>query len=392
MTRRTVGFAELRDRARRRIPRVVFDYIDGAADDEVTARENRRAFGDLAFRARVMVDVAQRDQTMVVLGQRLRVPVITAPTGMSRVAGADGEIAAAKAAAAAGTVSMLSAATSIAIEDVAASVSEPQWFQLYLFADRARSLERVRLARELGFRVLVVTVDTPVPGNRERDVRNGLTVPVRVRPRMALAVARRPRWLASYLTGPPLAQHHDAPPRGRLRGVLGDRSLAEHVASLFTPSTTWEDLAWIRREWDGPLVLKGVMCGEDAALAVEHGCDGVVVSNHGGRQLDGLPATIDVLPEVVAAVGERADVLLDGGVRRGTDVVKALALGAKACLIGRPWLFGLAGGGVTGVSAVLDAFHDEIDRTLALLGVPAARDLQPGVLRRRPGSGWEDLT
>jgi isopentenyl diphosphate isomerase/L-lactate dehydrogenase-like FMN-dependent dehydrogenase len=388
------GWEQLRSRARRRLPRLVFDYIDGGADDEFTVGENRRAFEDLSFKPRVLAGVGLRSHAVDVLGQRLKVPVVLAPTGVSRVAGRAGEIGAARAAAAAGTVSILSAATSLPMEEVARSVTEPQWFQLYLYRDHETTKERIRHAATCGFRVLVLTADAPVPGNRERDRRNGLTVPIRVRPSMTMAVLRRPRWLLDYLTGPPLVQHHDAASSSsRLRRVLpaGNASLTSVVKGMFNDNQTWDDLSVCRSMWDGPLVLKGVMCAEDAVRAVELGCDGVVVSNHGGRQLDGLPAAVDVLAEVVDAVGGRADVLLDSGVRRGTDVVKALALGAKACLIGRPWLFGLATNGEAGVGAVLEAFGDEIDRTLALLGVADATLLDRGVLRRRPKSGWENL-
>jgi isopentenyl diphosphate isomerase/L-lactate dehydrogenase-like FMN-dependent dehydrogenase len=391
---RVVGPTEARQVARRRLPKPVFDYIDGAADDEFTVAENRRAFEDLAFAPRMLARIAERRLDVEVLGQRLALPVLTAPTGLSRVAGRGGEVAAARAAVAAGTVSILSGATSLPIEAVAASVEEPQWFQLYLYRDRQRSLDRIALAKRLGFRVLVVTVDAPVSGNRERDVRNGLSVPVRVRPRMALEVMRRPRWLVDYLTGPPLISHADRdltvdrPARG---GVAGGERLTSFVQGLFNSDIGWDDLDWVREAWGGPLVLKGVMCGEDAERAVAAGCEGIVVSNHGGRQLDGVPATIDMLPEVVAAVAGRAEVLLDGGVRRGSDVVKALALGAKACLIGRPWLYGLAAGGEAGVTRVLRTFAAEIDRTLALVGVRDCASLDSSVLRRRPRSGWERL-
>jgi isopentenyl diphosphate isomerase/L-lactate dehydrogenase-like FMN-dependent dehydrogenase len=372
----------------------VFDYIDGGADDEFTAAENRRAFQDLAFAPRVLTRVGERRLDVEVLGQRLALPVLTAPTGLSRAAGRGGEVAAARGAAAAGTISILSGATSLPIEQVAASVGEPQWFQLYLYRDRQTSLDRIALAKRLGFRVLVVTVDAPVSGNRERDVRNGLSVPVRVRPRMALEAMLRPRWLAGYLTGPALISHHDrngVDRRPRRSRVGGGERLTSFVQGLFNSDIGWDDLRWVREAWGGPLVLKGVMCGEDATLAVAAGCEGIVVSNHGGRQLDGVPATIDMLPEVVDAVGGRAEVLLDGGVRRGSDVVKALALGAKACLIGRPWLYGLAIGGQAGVTRVLRTFAQEIDRTLALVGAGDCASLDSSVLRRRPGSGWERI-
>jgi isopentenyl diphosphate isomerase/L-lactate dehydrogenase-like FMN-dependent dehydrogenase len=388
---RVVGPAEARRAARRRLPKPVFDYIDGAADDEFTVAENRRAFQDLAFAPRVLARVAERRLDVEVLGQRLALPVLLAPTGLARVAGRGGEVTAARAAAAAGTVSILSSATSLPIEAVAASVQEPQWFQLYLYRDRQTSLDRIALAKRLGFRVLVVTVDAPVSGNRERDVRNGLSVPVRVRPRMALETMLRPRWLVGYLTGPPLIAHHDKGPQRGRGGVTGGEHLTSFVQGLFNSDLGWDDLRWIREAWGGPLVLKGVMCGEDATLAVAAGCDAVVVSNHGGRQLDSVPATIDMLTEIVEAVGGQAEVLLDGGVRRGSDVVKALALGAKACLIGRPWLYGLAAGGEAGVARVLRTFAEEIDRTLALVGVRDCASLHPSVLRRRPASGWERI-
>jgi len=392
MSRRVVGPAEARSVARRMLPKPVFDYVDGGADDEFTVAENRRAFEDLAFAPRVLTRVGEREIAVEVLGQRIALPVLTAPTGLSRVAGRGGEVAAARGAVAAGTISILSGATSLPIERVAASVEEPQWFQLYLYRDRQRSLDRIALAKRLGFRVLVVTVDAPVSGNRERDVRNGLSVPVRVRPRTALEAILRPRWLADYLTGPPLISHHDqdaAAGRPLRGGAAGGERLTSFVQGLFNSDIGWDDLGWVREAWGGPLVLKGVMCGEDAALAVAAGCDGIVVSNHGGRQLDGVPATIDMLPEVVEAVGGRAEVLLDGGVRRGSDVVKALALGARACLIGRPWLWGLAAGGEAGVARVLRTFAEEIDRTLALVGVRDCASLDASVLRRRRGSGWE---
>jgi isopentenyl diphosphate isomerase/L-lactate dehydrogenase-like FMN-dependent dehydrogenase len=391
---RIVGPAELRRAARRSLPKAVFDYIDGAADDEFTLAENRRAFQDLAFAPRVLARVGERRLDVEVLGQRLALPVLTAPTGLSRVAGRGGEVAAARGAAAAGTISILSGATSMPIEQVAASVAEPQWFQLYMYRDRQTSLDRIALAKRLRFRVLVVTVDAPVSGNRERDVRNGLSVPVRVRPRTALDAMLRPRWLAGYLTGPPLISHHD---QGAARGpqrrgsVTGGERLTSFVQGLFNSDIGWDDLQWIREAWGGPVVLKGVMCGEDAIRAVAAGCEGVIVSNHGGRQLDGVPATIDMLPEIVDAVDGRAEVLLDGGVRRGSDVVKALALGAKACLIGRPWLYGLATGGQAGVTRVLRTFAAEIDRTLALVGVHDCASLDSSVLRRRPRTGWERI-
>ena len=380
--------------ARRHLPKGVFDYVDGGAEDEVTVRENRRAFSDLSFKARVLSGAGTRDQSADVLGQRLQVPVITAPTGLSRMAGPEGEKAAAIGAEQLGTVSILSSGTSIPMASVAASVTSPQWLQVYLYNDERMTLGRLEAARENGFRVLVVTADAPISGNRERDVRNGMTMPFRITPQMMGGVLRRPRWLADYLLGPPLIHEEGVRPPGMVRRMLParDDGLANVLKGMFNAGQRWSDLERIRSLWDGPLVLKGVMCAEDARLAADIGCDGIVVSNHGGRQLDGLPATIDVLPEVVAEVGDQVDVLLDSGIRRGTDVVKALALGAKACLIGRPWVFGLANGGAAGVAAVLRTLHDEIDRTMALVGASSIAELTPAILRRRNGSGWTSLS
>jgi len=378
---------DLRARARRRLPRMVFEFIDGGAEDESTIAENRRGFGDLTFRPRVLVDVSRRSQEVTVLGQHLSMPVLLAPTGLSRVAGRAGERAAARAAAACGTVSVVSTAASVSLEDVAAATPQPQWFQLYPWGDRAVINSLIERARGLGYTAMVVTADVPVVGGRERDLRTGMTVPPRVSPRTAYDVLRHPRWVGELLTGPRItfANLTDLYPHlGR-----GAGSLAKQSVKLLNAAHTWEDLAWMKETWGGPTVLKGVMCGEDAALAVDHGCDAVIVSNHGGRQCDHLPATIDVLAEVVGAVGGRAQVLLDGGVRRGSDVVKALALGADACLVGRPWLYGLATGGEAGVVQALEILRTEIDRTLALVGRPGVDELDPSVLRRRRSSGWE---
>jgi len=382
-----ITIEDLRSHARRRLPRMVFEFVDGGAEDESTIRANRRGFEDLAFRPRVLVDVSRRSQEVTVLGRRLSTPVLLAPTGLSRVAGRDGELAAARAAATCGTLSVVSTAASVSLEDVAAAAPEPQWFQLYPWGDRAVTTRLIERARRLGYTAMVVTADVPVIGGRERDLRNGMTVPPRVSPRTGYDVARHPRWLAELLTGPRITF-------ANLVGLFphlshSASSLARQSLELLNAAHTWDDLTWMKETWGGPTLLKGVMCAEDAALAVEHGCDAVIVSNHGGRQCDCLPATIDVLPEVVAAVGDRAEVLLDGGIRRGSDVVKALALGAKACLVGRPWLYGLAAGGETGVVQALEMLRAEIDRTLALVGRPGIGDLDPTVLRRRRGSGWE---
>lgn len=366
---------------------MIFEFVDGGAEDEWTLGENRAAYGNLAFRPRALVDVAKRNLGVTVLGQELRLPVLLAPTGGGRMVGRDGELAAARAAVSRGTVSVLSTGSNVSLEDVAAGVPEPQWFQLYPWGSQDSVDILVRRAKDAGYRVLVVTVDVPVGGARERDQRNGLTVPPAVTPKTAWDVLRHPRWFFELLTGPKVTFANLAdlfPETGRSAS-----GLAAAFHHLLDPSQTWADLDRIKRLWDGPVVLKGVMCGQDAQRAVDAGCAGVIVSNHGGRQADGVPATIDVLPEVVAAVGGRADVLLDGGIRRGSDVLKAIALGATACLVGRPWLYGLAAGGQAGVERTLDILGTEMDRTLALIGRASLDDLDPSVLVRRPGTRWQ---
>jgi isopentenyl diphosphate isomerase/L-lactate dehydrogenase-like FMN-dependent dehydrogenase len=382
---RLLSVEDYRRNAKRRLPRMIFDYIDGGAEDEFTVHENRRAFSDLAMRPAVLAGVGGEPGTAVeVVGQTLSLPVMVGPTGSSRVAGRAGEIGAAQGAVAAGTTAVLSNGTSIPIEQVAASVEQPPWLQIQFLRDREWMASLLERARDLGFRTVVATADTPISGNRERDARHGLGLPVRPRLRWAPSIARRPRWLAETLIDPPITS-------SALPELGQGLPLAEAIKAMFNPSQSWEDLEWVRERWDGPLLLKGVMRGEDALRAVELGCDGIVVSNHGGRQLDSVPSSLDMLPEVVAAVGSRADVLLDGGIRRGNDVIKALALGAKACLIGRPWLWGLRAGGPAGVTGVLEVLRSELHRSLILLGAKGVDDLRPDMLMRRGSSGWVQL-
>jgi len=387
---KTGTWTDNRAYARRHLPRGVFDFVDGASEEEFTARENRSAFEDLSFKPRVLAGVGTRDQSVTVLGETLDVPVLTAPTGLTRMAGPTGEKAAAIATEAVGTVSILSASTSMPMSTIAGSVSRPQWLQVYLYKDEEMTLARIRAAKEHGFRVLVVTADAPISGNRERDRRNGMSIPFRLTPKLMTSAITKPRWLLDYLTGPPMVDESGTGKTSLIKKVMPgrDQSIANVMKGMFHADQSWDDLRRIRELWDGPLVLKGVMCAEDARLAADAGCEGVIVSNHGGRQLDGLPATIDVLPEIVAEVGDEIDVLLDSGVRRGADVVKALALGAKACLIGRPWVFGMANGGPKGVEKVLQTLSEEIDRVMALVGVSSVDQLTADVLRRRTGSGW----
>jgi isopentenyl diphosphate isomerase/L-lactate dehydrogenase-like FMN-dependent dehydrogenase len=390
--RRLMNVESWRARASRRLPRVAFDHVDGGADDEVTMRRNRAAFADLALVPRVLRGVRSVSADVELFGQRLALPVLLAPTGNVRMGHPCGEVAAAKGASAAGTISVLSGFSSFSPQKVAKAVPVPQWFQLYLFKDRQLIAETVEQVERHGFSALVVTVDAPVAGNRERDRQNGLAVPLKITPRMAADAARRPRWLWQYWTGEPMVPQFASGSLTAARRIGELKSLAAYVQSTLNAEQSWDDIRWLRSVWRGPLLVKGILCAEDAQMAVDVGCDGVIVSNHGGRQLDSAPASVEMLPEVVDAVRGRAEVLVDSGIRRGTDVVKAISLGAKACLIGRPWWYGLIVAGEAGVKAILDGLHEEIMRTLRLMGVTGVSELSPEFLRRRPGSGWEKVT
>ncbi|MCY4087890.1 MAG: alpha-hydroxy acid oxidase [Actinomycetia bacterium] len=363
---------EARSRARRRLPRVAFDFIDGGSDDEVTVRENRRAFERVQLRPRQLVNVQERSQSLTMFGEQIDSPVILAPTGLARIAGGGGDLAGAIGAGRRNTIFTLSTMSTHSIEDVARAATGPLWFQLYLVRERQVNDELVARAAAAGYAGLVVTVDVPVISVRERDVRNGLTVPPKLRPRTAFDMLRRPRWLCHQLPPMTFANFRDTRLQSPRRAVRHAKWVRETLAHA---GATLADLEQLRASWSGPLIVKGTVTAEDALAAVDAGADGIVVSNHGGRQLDGCVTSLEALPEVADAVGDRAQLFLDGGVRRGTDVVKTLALGGKACLIGRPWLWGAACGGADGVERVLELLHDEIDRALALVGRPSIADL-----------------
>lgn len=377
ITRPAASVDELRSRARRRIPRPVFDFIDGGAEDEKTLRANRSDFERLTFRPNALVDVSDRSQATTVLGHELPTPVLFAPCGLARLAHRDGELAAARAAAEFGTIFALSTASSFSIEEVAAVSHGVTWFQLYVWENRDATLALVERARTAGYGALCFTIDVPLSGQRERDLRHGMTIPPRPSPRSLLHWVQHPRWVQQALFGDPIT----------FRNFVGQAAsdsavaLGTFVNRQLNPSMCWDDLIWLREVWDGPLIVKGVMSGRDARRAVDLGVQAVVVSNHGGRQLDGLPSTVSVLPEVVAAVGADAEVYLDGGVRRGSDVVKALALGARACMVGRPWMFGLGADGQAGATRALQLLSTEIDRVQALIGNTDITKLTPEVLR-----------
>src|SRR5438270_5427607 len=370
---------ELRLRARRRLPRAVFDFIDGAAEDEVTLRRNRAAFGRHALVPRVGIDVSSVDLATTVLGQRLPAPLVLAPTGLCGMATSRGEIPTARAATDAGIPWAASCLSSVTLEEIAREAPGDHWFQLYVWKDRAVTQKLIERAAASGYRVLVVTLDVPVLGQRERDVRNGATIPPRITLRNALDTLRHPRWLWTIWRGPRVTFANVAAADPSVG--LSPFALSPFVNSLFDPTITWKDLEWMRRIWNGPVAVKGVMTAQDARLAAEHGADAVIVSNHGGRQLDGAPGALEPLPEVVDAVGSRTEIILDGGIRRGTDIAKAIALGARACMIGRPYLYGLAAAGQAGVADAIRILGSELRRAMALMGCRRIADLGRGCLR-----------
>jgi len=357
---------------------LVYDFVEGGADGEVTLRANHEAFDRVQFTARSLVDVTERDPGVTVLGRRLEVPFICGPAGLARLVHRDGELAAARAAASAGTVFVVSTASSYSIEEIAAVSDGPLWFQLYLWRSPDVVAKLVDRAGAAGCEAIVLTVDVPLIGKRERDLRNGMSIPPRIGPAQVLEAIRRPRWMWHLAAGPPV--HFG----GLLDLVPPNTDMASMSAfmdrELSDLSKTWEDVAWLRERWDGPLLIKGVMSAADARRCVEQGADAVVVSNHGGRQLDGLPAALDVLGEVVSEVGGEAEVILDGGVRRGADLIKARALGATAAMGGRAWFWPLAAGGEEGVARMLQILRTDIERTLALLGRNTYEELDASVL------------
>jgi L-lactate dehydrogenase (cytochrome) len=371
---RVVNIDDLRRAARRRLPRAVFDYIDGGADGEVTLRENCRAFDLVRFRPRSAVATPAVDLTASVLGARIALPLILAPVGSSRLFAPRGEEAAARAAGEAGTIYILSTLSGCRLEDVAAASRGPVWYQLYLLGGREAATAAIARARSARFSALVVTIDTPVAGLRERDVRNGvkeLAGPgLWSKLPFLPQVLARPRWLAGLLRDGGPMQFPNVVVPGQ-----GPMPYADVGAALEASAVSWADLAWIRDAWHGPIVIKGVHTADDARRAVDAGAAAIVVSNHGGRQLDGVAPTLRVLPEVVAAVRDRVEILLDGGVRRGGDIAKAVSLGARAVLVGRAYAYGLGAAGGPGVARAIDILRTDFTRTLKLLGCPSAAAL-----------------
>ncbi len=373
---------DYRELARRRLPRQLFDYLDGGAYEEQTMRANRSDLDALLLRQRVMRDVSRREQSVEVLGQRLELPVILAPVGLGGMMARRAEVQAARAAHAAGIPFIESTVSICGIEEVAGATPSPPWFQLYVMRDRGYAEDLMARARAVAAPVLVLTVDLAVVGARHRDTRNGVVghVPPWIQARRALDLLSHPRWIRDVaLEGRPLTfgNLERAVPDARTPGAF-----REWVDGQFDPSVTWDDVAWVRQHWDGHLIVKGVLDPEDARRAVDAGVDGVVVSNHGGRQLDCVPSTARALPGVVEAVGDQVEVLADGGIRTGLDVVKMMALGARAVLLGRAWAWAVAGRGEAGVRHVLKVIRADIDVALGLTGSNSFADVDPAVLHR----------
>ena len=383
---RVVCIEDFRPIARERVPKSVFDYLDGGAEGEVTLRENCRVFNDVTFRPRHAVAVAGCDLRTRVLGFDLALPFLLAPVGYSRLMHPGGEVAAARAAGRAGTGYILSTISGHKLEDVKAASQRPVFYQLYLMGGRGAAEAVIERARVAGFSALVVTIDTPVSGIRERDYRNGMKELISGGPLAKIPflpqVLARPGWLIDYLLdgGLPGLPNVVVPGKGQM-------PLVDINAALAESAVTWADLRWIREIWKGPIVVKGVLTAEDARHAMDEGVAAISVSNHGGRQLDGVPASLRALPEVVDAVKGRIEVLMDGGIRRGTDVVKAICMGARAVLCGRAYAYGLAAGGEAGVDRAIEILRTDVERTLRLLGCASVAELDGSYVN--VPKGWE---
>jgi L-lactate dehydrogenase (cytochrome) len=360
-----LSIEDLRSLAKRRIPRAIFDYADGGSYQERTLHANTADLDALKFRQRVMMDVSQIKLATTLLGSPVSMPLAIAPTGLCGLYHADGEILGARAAAAFGIPFCLSTMSICSIEDVRAATTQPFWFQQYLMRDRGFNQALIDRAIAAQCSALVLTLDLQILAERRRDARNGLSIPPRITLRNAWDVATKPRWALKVLFGKRRTFGNLV---GHIGGAGGVQSLAEWTHSQFDATANWRDVEWVRSRWPGRLILKGVMDAEDARFALAAGADAVVVSNHGGRQLDGAPSSISILPEIVAAIDGRCEVLFDGGIRSGQDLAKALALGARAGMIGRSFLFGLAAGGQAGVARALEIIRNELRVTLALTG------------------------
>ena len=366
----------LRALARKRLPRMVFDYIDGGADDEITLGRNDRRYGDYELNFKSLVDISKIELETTVMGATSKAPIIVTPTAAQRLFNPRaGEAAVARAARKAGLVYCLSTLASTTIEDIARHTDGPKWFQVYVWKDRAIVEKAMERAKAAGFTGLILTVDVPVAGNRERDHLNAFTIPPKINAKTVSQVLARPGYLWDMATTPEILAANWADMD------TGGMGIIQFLDSQFDRTVTWEDAKWMKEAWGGPFAIKGIARPDDALRCVHAGADAVWISNHGGRQLDTAPATIDTLADIVAAVDGQAEVILDGGIRRGTDIIKALALGATAVAVGRPYLFGLGAGGQAGVERALDILVSALERDMALVGATRLSDLTPDFVR-----------
>ena len=375
--KRLYSVPAVREAARRVLPKPVFDFADGGAEDERTLRRNEQAFEDVALLPRPLNGAAVRDQSLTLFGGKLSMPLGVGPTGLAGLFWPDGECEAARASAAAGTFYCASHGSACTLEDIAATRASPRWMQVFVYTDRGFTREMVERAEAAGYDALVLTIDNQMLGNRERDIRNGFSIPPRFGVVGTIAAATKAAWLLRMRSRLSTLTFGNYVRVGETAAI---GALASRMASLLDPGLSWDEVDWLRKVWRGPLLLKGVLHPDEGSRAIGHGVDGIIVSNHGGRQLDGAAASLDALPAIVEAVGGRIPVLVDGGIRRGSDVVKALALGATCCLIGRPQLWGLAVAGEAGVRHVLELYRKEIDRVMGLMGAQTLADLGPDCL------------
>jgi L-lactate dehydrogenase (cytochrome) len=367
---------DLRRIARRRLPRGVFDYIDGGAEDERTLANNSAAYARIEFRPRVLREVGDVDPSTTLLGRPLPYPLVLAPTGYTRVADPQGELAVARAAERAGLPYSLSTMATRSIEDVAAVSNGSKWFQVYTFRDRGLVKELIDRAADAGYEAIMPTVDLAVLGQRDRDLRRGFTMPPKLGLGTLVDGAVHPGWTWAFARSEPIVFANVAR-RGVGDGSSTAVSMAAYASMKFDPNLSWRDIEWMRSIWNGSMIIKGIQSVEDAVLAAEHGVEAIALSNHGGRQLDSAPTPVDLIAPVLDAVGDRLEIICDGGVRRGSDIVKAVALGAKACMAGRAYLYALGAAGERGVDHVLKMFNADVRRTMALIGVRTVAELTP---------------
>lgn len=371
--------SDLRILAKQKLPRVMFDYMDGGAEDEVTLQRNREGFNRYQLIPETLVDVSSIDLSTTVQNSDIDLPLIFSPTGGTRFFHHQGEMAVAPVAESMKTIFTLSTMATTSIETIAATTSGTKWFQVYVWKDRNLVGEFIQRCKDNNYQALCLTVDSSTSGKRERDLRNGMVVPPRFTLSSLLDMGLHPAWWSRLLTSPPITFANMVDKAGQ--GENSTSALGQYVTEQLDPSVTWNDLAWMIKQWGGPFLIKGILSPDDARRAVDIGASGVIVSNHGGRQLDHAAAPVDMLPEIVEAVGTSIEIILDGGIRRGSDIIKALALGANACMIGRPFLYGLAAGGQPGVEHALEILKSELIRSMQLLGCTDVKKLNRKYLR-----------